>query len=84
MLQRITGHKTREHMMNGTQKGDNLQEMVVLPANPYLLKEALGSPSHQPNNSTPAFLAINLAGASSEQTVAACFSVLHLEHIAMP
>lgn len=64
----------------GTQKSDMLQEMVVVPANPDLLKEALSSPSHQPNNAAPAFLAINLANASSQQTLAACFSELHLKH----
>ena len=62
----------------GIQKSDILQEMVVVSANPYLLKEAFGSPSHQPNNAASAFLAIDLAVASSEQTLAACYSVLHL------
>lgn len=62
----------------GIQKSDILQEMVVVSANPYLLKEAFGSPSHQPNNAASAFLAIDLAVASSEQTLAACFSVHHL------
>ena len=71
-------------MRLGTHNSDILQEMVVVPANADLLKEALGSPAHQPNNAAPAFLAINLASASSEQTLAACFSVLHLEHETIP
>ena len=68
----------------GPQKSYTLQEMVVVPANPYLLKEAFSSPSHQPNNATPAFLAISLAGSSSEQTLAACFSVLNLKRETKP
>lgn len=64
------------------QKRDVLQEMVMVPANPYLPKEARGSPTHQTDNATSAFLAINFAGTIPEQTLAACFSVVHLEHSA--
>lgn len=56
--------------------------MIMVPANSYLLKEALGSPSHQTDYTTSTFLAINFAGTIPEQTLAACFSVVHLEHSA--
>lgn len=60
------------------QRSAMLQEMSVLPANTYLLKEAYCSPSHQPNNTSPSLLASNLPIAASQQTLTARFSILNL------
>ena len=64
-------HISYQYKMVIIKRNTTLQELVVLPANTYLLKNAFCSPSHQLNNTTSTLSALNLPSACSQQSLAA-------------